>query len=74
MTRNSTRELAHSQEHLGLLHYLRGDFARARKYYEQVLNDPQPTASAAAQTLRMLTDVYIAEGQVQEGSIYREEG
>jgi DNA-binding NtrC family response regulator len=49
------------QEYLGLLEYNRGNYKKAREYYQQVLDTPEPTASAVAQTLRMLTDVEIAE-------------
>ena len=48
-------------EYLGLLEYTRGNYSKAREYYQKVLDMPEPTASAVAQTLRMLTDVYIAE-------------
>jgi tetratricopeptide (TPR) repeat protein len=50
-------------EYLGLLEYTRGNYAKAREYYQKVLEMPEPTASAVAQTMRMLTDVYIAEGK-----------
>ena len=49
-------------EFLGLNEYFAGNYAKAREYYDQVLAMPEPTASAVAQTLRMLTDVEIAEG------------
>ncbi|MBK7092270.1 MAG: tetratricopeptide repeat protein [bacterium] len=49
-------------EYLGLNEYFAGNYAKAREYYDQVLAMPEPTASAVAQTLRMLTDVEIAEG------------
>jgi DNA-binding NtrC family response regulator len=45
------------------LEYYRGNYRKAREYYQQVLDMPEPTASAVAQTLRMLTDVYVAEGK-----------
>jgi len=48
-------------EYLGLLEYYRGNYRKAREYYQKVLDMPEPTASAVAQTTRMLTDVYIAE-------------
>ncbi len=54
--------LAICLEFLGLNEYFAGNYAKAREYYDQVLAMPEPTASAVAQTLRMLTDVEIAEG------------
>ncbi len=49
-------------EYLGLNEYFAGNYKKAKEYYQQVLDMPEPTASAVAQTLRMLTDVHIAEG------------
>jgi transcriptional regulator with PAS, ATPase and Fis domain len=48
-------------EYLGMNEFLAGNYAKAKEYYQQVLAMPEPTASAVAQTLRMLTDVYVAE-------------
>jgi transcriptional regulator with PAS, ATPase and Fis domain/Tfp pilus assembly protein PilF len=48
-------------EYLGMNEYFAGNYAKAKEYYQQVLDMPEPTASAVAQTLRMLTDVYVAE-------------
>ncbi|MBU1318650.1 MAG: sigma 54-interacting transcriptional regulator [candidate division Zixibacteria bacterium] len=48
-------------EYLGLLSHFESNYAKARECYQKVLDMPEPTASAVAQTLRMLTDVYIAE-------------
>jgi two-component system response regulator HydG len=59
----SSRDATVCREFLGLLEYNRGNYRQARKYYQQVLDTPEPTASAVAQTLRMLTDVEIAEGK-----------
>ncbi len=56
------RDVAVCLEYLGLNEYFAGNYAKAREYYDQVLAMPEPTASAVAQTLRMLTDVEIAEG------------
>jgi DNA-binding NtrC family response regulator len=56
------RDMNVCQEYLGLLEYNRGNYKKAREYYQHVLDTPEPTASAVAQTLRMLTDVEIAEG------------
>ncbi len=53
-------------EYAGLLEYYSGNYSQAREYYQQVLDMPEPTASAVAQTLRMLTDVCIAEGKYDE--------
>ncbi|MBU2625776.1 MAG: sigma 54-interacting transcriptional regulator [candidate division Zixibacteria bacterium] len=55
------QEAIYYREYSGLLAYTRGNYAKAREYYHKVLDMPEPTASAVAQTLRMLTDVYIAE-------------
>jgi len=48
-------------EYLGRNEYYRGNFRKAREYCRKILDMPEPTASASAQTLRMLTDVHIAE-------------
>ncbi len=61
-TASSARDVAVCLEFLGLNEYFAGNYAKAREYYDQVLAMPEPTASAVAQTLRMLTDVEIAEG------------
>jgi transcriptional regulator with GAF, ATPase, and Fis domain len=55
------RNIAICLEFLGLNEYFAGNYAKAREYYDQVLAMPEPTASAVAQTLRMLTDVEIAQ-------------
>ncbi|MCX6832539.1 MAG: sigma 54-interacting transcriptional regulator [candidate division Zixibacteria bacterium] len=49
-------------EFLGMNEFFQGNYGKAKEYYQQVFDMPEPTASAVAQTLRMLTDVYIAEG------------
>ncbi|MBD3217354.1 MAG: tetratricopeptide repeat protein [candidate division Zixibacteria bacterium] len=51
-------------EYLGLNEYFRGNYSKAAEYYRQVLDMPELTASAVAQTNRMLTDVYIAQGDI----------
>ncbi len=56
------RGVAVCLEYLGLNEYFAGSYKKAKEYYQQVLDMPEPTASAVAQTLRMLTDVHIAEG------------
>jgi DNA-binding NtrC family response regulator len=60
------RDVAVCLEYLGLNEYFAGNHAKAKEYYQQVLAMPEPTASAVAQTLRMLTDVYVAEGNWKE--------
>jgi len=65
---DAARELSVCLEYLGLLEYYRGRYGKARKYYQQVLDMPEPTASAVAQTLRMLTDVYVAEKKWQKAT------
>ena len=57
-----SRDNAVCLEYLGLNEYFHGNLSKAKEYYKQVFAMPEPTASAMAQTLRMLTDVYIAEG------------
>jgi DNA-binding NtrC family response regulator len=57
------RDVAVSTEYLGLLEYSKGNYRKARECYQEVLEMPEPTVSALAQTLRMLTDAYIAEGK-----------
>jgi DNA-binding NtrC family response regulator len=61
-------ELRLYNEYSGLLQYYRGNYGKAREYYQKVLDIPEPTASAVAQTLRMLTDAYIAEGKFKKAT------
>lgn len=49
-------------EYLGMNDYFSGSHARAREQFLQILEMPGLRASAVAQTLRMLADVYVAEG------------
>ena len=62
------RDIDICHEYLGLLEYYRGNYRKAREYYHKVFDMPEPTASAVAQTLRMLTDVYIAEGKLKKAA------
>jgi DNA-binding NtrC family response regulator/tetratricopeptide (TPR) repeat protein len=55
-------------EYLGLNEYFSGNHRRAREYYSDVLGRTEITGSASAQTLRMLADVYVAEGNFKKGS------
>lgn len=64
----SRRDVDICHEYLGLLEYYRGNYRKAREYYQKVLDMPEPTASAVAQTLRMMTDVYIAEGKFKKAA------
>jgi DNA-binding NtrC family response regulator/predicted negative regulator of RcsB-dependent stress response len=59
----SNRHVGVCIEYLGLLEYNRGNYDAAKEYFQQILEMPEPTASATAQTLRMMADVYIAEGK-----------
>ncbi len=59
---NIRRDYVICLEYLGMNEFFSDNYAKAREYYQQVLDMPEPTASAVAQTLRMLTDVHIAEG------------
>jgi DNA-binding NtrC family response regulator len=64
-----TNSATHSiivNEYSGLFEHYSGNYSKAREYYQRVLDMPEPTASAVAQTLRMLTDVCIAEGNYVE--------
>ncbi len=50
-------------EYLGENKYFAGNYREAKRHYVvDILSREEITASARAQTLRMLTDVYIAEG------------
>lgn len=62
-SKNANRDVTVCLEYLGLNEYFAGNYRKAKEYYQQVLDMPEPTASAVAQTLRMMTDVHIAEGQ-----------
>ncbi|MBU1320546.1 MAG: sigma 54-interacting transcriptional regulator [candidate division Zixibacteria bacterium] len=62
----SMRDVNVCQEHLGLTYHLEGNCDRATEYYQQVLDTPEPTASAVAQTLRMLADIHISRDMFQE--------
>ena len=63
---DASRDQAVCFEFLGLLECWSCNYSKAREYYHKVLDMPEPTASAVAQTLRMLTDVCIAEGNFDE--------
>lgn len=63
---STKRDVSVCQEYLGLLYYYLDNYDKAIEYYQQVLDTPEPTASAVAQTLRMLTDVYISKDMFQE--------
>ena len=65
---SAVRDIHVCWEYLGWLHYLQGDYAAARQYYMKILSAPEPTASAVAQTLRLLTDVYVAESEWSKAS------
>lgn len=60
------REIAVCNEFLGLNEFWLGNYHKAGEHYELVLNMPELRASARAQTLRMLTDVYVAEGNFDQ--------
>jgi len=55
-------------EYFGLNEYLAGNYSKAKEYYQQILDRYKNhlTASAKAQTLRLLTDVLVAEGNIEE--------
>jgi DNA-binding NtrC family response regulator len=53
-------------EYLGLNEYYNGDYAAAKRYYQQILAKPELTASAVAQTMRLLTDVQVALGELDD--------
>jgi transcriptional regulator with AAA-type ATPase domain/uncharacterized membrane protein len=60
----AARDIAVCLEYLGLNEYFQGNYSKAVEYYRRVLDMPEPTASAVAQTNRLLTDVYIAQGDI----------
>jgi tetratricopeptide (TPR) repeat protein len=62
----SSREVVICLEYLGLNEHFSGNQEKAREYFQGILARDQITASARAQTLRMLTDVYVAEGDYSE--------
>jgi DNA-binding NtrC family response regulator len=51
-------------EYLGLNEFYDGNHVKANEYYEQILAMHELTASAVAQTLRLLTDVQVALGEL----------
>ncbi len=55
-------------EYLGLNEYFAGNYDKAKEYYDDILGREEITASARAQTLRMLTDVYVAKDQWQQAT------
>jgi len=59
----SRRDINVCKEFLGLLQSYSGKQGEARSVFREILKDTEATASVVAQTLRMLTDVYIAEGK-----------
>lgn len=59
------RDIAVCLEYLGLNQYYQGNYDKALEYYRQVLDMPEPTAAAVSQTTRLLTDVYIAQGNAE---------
>jgi|GEM_PF-6183473 len=65
---NMQLELVVCLEFLGLNEYLAGNYAKAKEYYLDILGRDEITASARAQTLRMLTDVYIAVGDLDKAT------
>jgi hypothetical protein len=64
----STRDEIVCLEYLGLNEHFAGNQLAARKYFEDILSREEITASARAQTLRMLTDVHIAEHNYAKAS------
>jgi DNA-binding NtrC family response regulator len=59
----ATRDEIVCLEYLGLNEYFAGNYDKAKEYYDDILGREEITASARAQTLRMLTDVFVAKGQ-----------
>ena len=64
----SVRDANICSEFLGLMYSYECLFQKARGLFKNILEGKEPTASAVAQTLRMLTDVYIAEGKFRRAS------
>lgn len=67
-TLSMTRDEVVCLEYLGLNEYFAGNYDKAKQYYDDILGREEITASARAQTLRMLTDVYVAKGQWQQAA------
>jgi DNA-binding NtrC family response regulator len=61
-TAGNHREEVVCLEYLGLNEFFAGNYDKAGQYYADILSRNQITASASAQTLRMLTDLEIAVG------------
>lgn len=60
----AARDHAVVYEYLGLAEFELGNYRRAEKLYRKVLEMPEPTVSATAQTNRLLADLYLAMGRV----------
>jgi uncharacterized phage-associated protein len=58
-----TRNQVVCEEYLGLNTFLSGRHKEAGKMYKLILDRPGITAYARAQVCRLLTDVYVAEGE-----------
>ncbi|MFH2056480.1 MAG: sigma 54-interacting transcriptional regulator [bacterium] len=65
---SATRDEVVCLEYLGLNEYYAGNYDKAKEYYDNILGRKEITASARAQTLRMLTDVYVAKAQWPEAN------
>ena len=63
-----TRDEIVCLEYLGLNEYYAGNYDKSKAYYDDILGRKEITASARAQTLRMLTDVYVAKAMWQQAS------
>lgn len=64
----SKRQMAVCFEYLAQLEYSRGNYDEAREYCRKVLDMPEPTASAVAQTTRMLTEIHVVQGDLDSAS------
>jgi tetratricopeptide (TPR) repeat protein len=51
-----------SLEYTGILEYFLGNYDNAKRIFKDILDRNEITASARAQTLRLLTEIYAAEG------------
>jgi transcriptional regulator with PAS, ATPase and Fis domain len=60
-------------EYLGLNEFYAGDYAKAKEYYEQILSLPEITASAVAQTKRLLTDTLVALDELDRAALVASE-
>jgi len=62
----AARDIGVMFEYLGLAESELGNYRQAERLYRKVLDMPEPTVSAIAQTHRLLTDICIAQGKIDD--------